>query len=89
MKYRSRADIIHAILSAANGGTKPTRIMYAALISYRQACEYLDFCSSRGLLVFENGCYCLTERGRNALDLLEELEKILAADKILVEVPAR
>ena len=40
MKYRSRTEIVSAMLRIANRGATKTRIMYGAYLSYAQVMEY-------------------------------------------------
>ena len=61
MKYRSRTDIITAVLRAASGGATKTKILYGAYLSYAQIKEYLDFLLAKDLLrCDEAGVYTLT-----------------------------
>jgi predicted transcriptional regulator len=41
MRYLSRAEIIHAILRAAESGTTKTRIMYSTYLSFSKTHEYV------------------------------------------------
>jgi predicted transcriptional regulator len=83
MKYRSRSEIIHAILNVAEDGVTKTRIMYGAYISYAQLVEYLGLLMDRKLLHFDkkSNYYTLTEKGAHLRHLLENLE-------MLTEMPA-
>ena len=79
MKYRSRTDIITAILNVAAPGATKTRIMYGAYLSYAQVREYLDFLLSKKLLVYdEAGTYRLTEDGMKLLRPFEGISQVLA-----------
>jgi predicted transcriptional regulator len=84
MKYRSRTEIIAAILQAANEGATQTRIMYGAYLSYSQVKEYLPFLQSRGLLRYEEGAqlYWLTEKGMELLRHCETLGEMISLDEV-------
>ena len=82
MKYRSRTDIITAILTVATQGATKTRIMYGAYLSYAQVREYLDFLVSRELITRdESGTYRLTESGMNLLRTFEGISEMLAVNQ--------
>ena len=79
MKYRSRTDIITAVLRAASGGATKTKIMYGAYLSYAQIKEYLDFLLAKDLLrCDEAGVYALTENGMNLLHTFEGNNQMIA-----------
>ena len=79
MKYRSRTDIITAILDCVSGGgASKTRIMYGAYLSYAQSKEYLGFLVSRGLLVEEEGVFRPTVRGIELLRVVEGISDLLS-----------
>jgi predicted transcriptional regulator len=52
MTYRDKIEIIGDVLEAANGGTRRTRIMYKAVLSYKQMKEYVNFLAEKGLLEY-------------------------------------
>jgi predicted transcriptional regulator len=82
MKYRSRTDIITAILTVATQGATKTRIMYGAYLSYAQVREYLDFLVSKKLLTRDElGTYRLTENGMNLLHTFEGISEVLAVNQ--------
>jgi len=82
MKYRSRTDIITAILSVAAPGATKTRIMYGAYLSYAQVREYLDFLVSKKLLVYDGtGTYRLTDNGISLLHTFEGIGQVLAVNQ--------
>jgi len=77
-KYRSRLEIIRDILTIAveEGGTKKTRIMYGANLSYRLVTQYLDIVIKAGLLKYDGkSTYTITCRGKEFLELYEIYEK--------------
>ena len=81
MKYRSRTDIITAILGAAVGGATKTKIMYGAYLSYAQVKEYLDFLLAKSLLERdEQGLYAPTAQGLNLLRTFAGINQMIAVD---------
>ena len=82
MKYRSRTDIIAAILKISTGGATKTRIMYGAFLSYAQIKEYLAFLQEKGLLWREEGTqlYKLTQRGMEFLHQYETVVSFISLD---------
>lgn len=62
-KYRSRIDIIAAILNVARQGVCKTRIMYIANLSYRLLEKYLKETVELGFLGFDNSGYRVTDKG--------------------------
>ena len=79
MKYRSRLDIVAAILDSIGNGSKRTSIMYRAYLSHKQLNDYLDFLLSKGLIMFESetGLFKLTAEGSKAFDFIIEVEKMV------------
>jgi len=77
MKYRSRLDIIAMMLEAVGDGSKKTKIMYEAYLSYRQMGEYLAFLLEKELIVHDSAreMYRLTDKGRTALSFITDLER--------------
>jgi|SRR5438270_2556266 len=76
MKYRSRTEIVSAMLSTTNGsGTTKTKIMYKAFLSYSQLKEYLSILVQNGLLSFDSvsQTYKTTPKGLKFLQLSEQL----------------
>ena len=80
MKYRSRSDIIIAVLTAALRGATKTRIMYGALLSYAQVQEYLAFMKEKDLIRREEGTglYRATEKGLELLRAFEGIEEMVS-----------
>ncbi len=62
-KYRSRIDIIAAILDVAKQEVCKTRIMYIANLSYRLLEKYLTETVRLGFLGFDNDNYHITDKG--------------------------
>jgi len=82
MKYRSRTDIIAAILQAATQGATKTRIMYGAYLSYAQVKEYLAFLQEKNLISYEQGTglYKLTQNGMNLLRTYEGISDMISLE---------
>jgi len=72
-KYRSRFDIIVAILKAAADGALQTTIMYSVYLSFTQVKDYLDVLTRRGLLQkdMKTMRFRTTARGREFLKKYE------------------
>ncbi len=86
---RSRLEIILNILSAVRDGVdKPTRIMYAANMSWKSTQELLERLVLEGHLdVTEERTekkskkrYVITEKGANVLDYFEKANEVLPKD---------
>ena len=81
MKYRSRTDIVAAILKSATqeGGTGMTRIMYNSFISFNQIKEYLTLLVQNGLLEYHEGNrkYKISKKGNRFLRLYENVDELL------------
>lgn len=79
MKYRSRSDIIGAILEAANGGgATKTTIMYKAVLSYDLMKQYLMSLAENDLIEYEQGrmTYRTTEEGMRLLQLYNNVNEM-------------
>ena len=78
MKYRSRVDIIAAILQAAMKGTSKAHLMYGAYLSYAQLQEYLEFVMQKELLIHEDGIYRLSSKGLHFLNVYDEIAEVVS-----------
>jgi predicted transcriptional regulator len=79
MKYRSRTDIVHLILEAANGGAATkSKIMYKAFLSFGQLKEYLMVLIENDLLEYEDGqnTYRTTSKGIRLLQIFNNMEEM-------------
>ncbi|HEY7573494.1 MAG TPA: winged helix-turn-helix domain-containing protein [Nitrososphaeraceae archaeon] len=79
MKYRSRTDIVHLILEAANGGAATkSKIMYKAFLSFGQLKEYLMVLMENDLLEYEDGqnTYRTTSKGLRLLQIFNNMEEL-------------
>jgi predicted transcriptional regulator len=85
MQYRSRQDIVAAILDIAKHGTIKTRIMYRAFLSYPQLKDYLDLLLKNGLLEHNasENVYSTTERGMQYLDTYKKIDKMVPQSNVL------
>ena len=90
-KRRSRLEIILTILSAIMDGVdKPTRIMYAANMSWKPVQRMLSHLVEQGLLleVLNTGSkqskrrYQITEKGESILDYFEKAKDIMPLEDI-------
>ena len=78
MRYRSRSEIVSAILEAANGGTTKTKIMYKAFLSYAQLKEYLAILIENDLLeIVEEGTFRTTQKGMQFLKITDTLQGMM------------
>jgi predicted transcriptional regulator len=79
-RYRSRADIIAAILRVVTerAATK-TRIMYRAFLSSSQLKQYIPILLDNGLLATneERSIYRITENGMRLLQLYYQLTEMM------------
>jgi predicted transcriptional regulator len=75
-QYRTRLEIIAAILKTALDGANQTRMMYLALLSFTQVKDYLQVLTESGLLERKNKImiYRTTAKGREFLDKYETLK---------------
>ena len=88
---RSQLEIRLNILSAVRDGVdKPTRIMYAANMSWKPVQRILSHLVEQGLLEVRMNTesrqskrrYVLTDKGTNVLDYFEKAKEILPLEEI-------
>lgn len=72
VRYRSRLEIVADILDAVGDGTKKTRIMYIANLSYKLLGKYLKKTVGAGLVSCNNDYYEVTEKGRVFLERFKD-----------------
>ena len=79
MGNRSRTEIVSQVLEAANGGATKTKIMYRALLSYKQMKEYVNLLTEKGMLVYDpaRSTFKTTEKGHRFLQIYDHLDQIL------------
>lgn len=82
MKYRSRTEILDAILRSVGSGTSKTQIMYHAYLSFAQLKEYLALLERTNLLVREEGTniYKLTEKGLRFINAYDEISELIHSE---------
>ena len=68
VKYRRRFEIIADIIRSAEKGTKKTKIMYFANLSYRLLKRYLDETMRVGFIREIDNAYESTEKGKIFLE---------------------
>jgi predicted transcriptional regulator len=76
-RYRSRNEIIAAILQVAFEGSLRTNIMYQAFLSFNQLSkEYLPLLLENGLLEYDtkDQKYRTTRKGKEFLDVYDQLK---------------
>jgi predicted transcriptional regulator len=79
LKTRSSTDIIGLILQAAEGEpVTRSKIMYHAILNFKQVTDYVALLTDAGLLTYlkENRRYRITEKGRRFLRLFNETSKL-------------
>jgi len=67
-RHRNRLQIIADVLRIVRRGSRKTRIMRRARLSYTLLCRYLADVVKADLVSFENESYVLTGKGRRFLD---------------------
>ena len=84
MVYRDKIEIISDVLEAANGGASKIRIMYKAVLSYKQMRGYVNFLAEKGLLEYgyqqELQIVRTTEKGLLFLATYNQIHDILMED---------
>jgi predicted transcriptional regulator len=78
MKYRGRQEIYQDILETCNNydGVNRTHIMYEGMMSFGQLKEYMADVLDKGLVVERKKKFYLTDKGREALVILNRLEEV-------------
>jgi len=76
LKYRSRVDIVAAMIQSAVGGATKTKLMYSAFLSHSQVEEYLEFLRAKRLISFipDKKRYVPTDRGIQFLKMYGEIK---------------
>jgi predicted transcriptional regulator len=89
MKYRSRLDIVAAMLRVMAGSpSSRNKLMYAAFLSYAQLKEYLPYLEGRDLVRRnELQQYSLTEKGNEVLTLYDEMMRVIDESPVLPTQP--
>ena len=80
MKSRDSTEIISLILQAVEyQPLTRSKIMYQALLNFKQVTDYTGFLTHEGLLSYlmENKKFAITNRGKQFLELFKETNKLL------------
>lgn len=78
MIYRSKAEIISAILQATDSGASITRIMYSSYLSYTLTKKYINFLIENRMVAYEEKIhlYKTTEKGKKFTRMYGEINKM-------------
>lgn len=84
MKYRSRVEIIEAILESSRPGNTKTKIMYESYLSHDQLSTYIELLMDSDLLYYgaADNRYRITELGLKFLNAVHEVNDLLDLAKI-------
>ncbi|ARM74638.1 winged helix-turn-helix domain-containing protein [Acidianus manzaensis] len=81
---RSHYEIIYDVLLSCINGTKKTRLMYNANLSFQLLNKYLDLLINKGLIMKKDDKYVITEKGLQYIKYHQMLkEKKHEIDEIL------
>jgi predicted transcriptional regulator len=84
---RTFYDIIHDVLQSCKNGSRKTRLMYSANLSYYLTIKYVSFLENARLIARKDDMYFLTEKGRTLLEKLNKYRNMRAElEKILKEI---
>ena len=82
LKTRGSTEIIGLILQAVERqALTRSKIMYHAILNFKQVTDYTAFLTKEGLLTYlsQDRKYTITDRGRQFLTLFTETNKLLTA----------
>jgi predicted transcriptional regulator len=80
LKTRGSTEIIGLILQAVERqALTRSKIMYHAILNFKQVTDYSAFLTEEGLLLYlsQDRKYAITDRGRQFLNLFKETNKLL------------
>ena len=80
LKTRGSTEIIGLILQAVEReALTRSKIMYQAILNFKQVSDYTAFLTEEGLLTYleQDRRYAITDRGRKFLTLFKETNKLL------------
>ena len=80
MKTRGSTELIGLILQAVEyEPLTRSKIMYQALLNFKQVTDYTGFLTNEGLLryLMENRKFAITNKGKQFLPLFKETKKLL------------
>ncbi len=83
---RDKYEIIYDIMEICKNGTKKTRLMYGANLSYQLQRRYVEELMNKGLIARQEDMYYLTKRGT---EFLETLRRYREKKKEFEEVVGR
>ena len=76
-RRRVRHDIIMEILKMARNGTRKTKIMRKARLSFSQLEQYLEALKEAGFIVEESGVWKTTEKGLHVVEACRICHRLL------------
>ena len=86
-KRRTRLEVIYNILSVCENCARKTWIMYRANLSYELANNYINELISKNLIEQRDNLFCLTDKGKQLLELLKQyIEKKNDAKNLLQQI---
>lgn len=80
MKTRGSTEIIGLILQAVEGGALTrSKIMYQAILNFKQVTDYTAYLTEEGLLTYleQDRKYAITDKGKQFLMLFKETDRLL------------
>jgi predicted transcriptional regulator len=90
---RSRLELNLDVLKAIyNGRQAPSRVVYAANLSYDRVVNCIEFLVEQNLVQRIEGItkkrYTITDRGKNVINYFYEIEKLMGRTKPADKIPA-
>lgn len=88
LKTRGSTEIIGLILQAVEcEALTRSKIMYQAILNFKQVTDYTAFLTEEGLLTYlkQDRKYAITDRGRQFLSLFKKTNKLLTTPYDVIE----
>ena len=88
MKTRGSTEIIGLILQAVEcEALTRSKIMYQAILNFKQVTDYTAFLTEEGLLTYleQDRKYAITDRGREFLSLFKKANELLTTPYDVIE----
>jgi predicted transcriptional regulator len=88
LKTRGSTEIIGLILQAVEcEALTRSKIMYQAILNFKQVTDYTAFLTEEGLLTYleQDRKYAITDRGRQFLSLFKKTNKLLTTPYEVIE----
>lgn len=88
MKTRGSTEIIGLILQAVEcEALTRSKIMYQAILNFKQVTDYTAFLTEEGLLTYleQDRKYAITDRGRQFLSLFKKTNNLLTTPYEVIE----